>query len=353
MLSYFMMSVGLALTSGLGSPVQDSVAIHFAPAEGVVVKKRWVQEHNLTLQLLSSQQGSEPPVVVPLQGRLESKQILETTDDYVSSADNRPTRLRRTFDELAVAGTMLLNNGEAEFERMAELNSKLKGLGVQYTWVPEDQDYGKFYFAKDGREGDLAKLGGDLDLLCVLPKGDVAVGSSWSVDPALLVNLVAPCGETRLRPGERMDLGLARGMRNGMGGGLESAFGGRTARASFTVTLKEVREEQGERIAVLELVFRGNFLNERTDFRVEDVLPREAVRGARYDRRQIALELDGKGKVYWSLDQGRALSMDLVCTQIAALKIIEKLTDDQDLIQTLGMRGSLTTRFTSDLVPAK
>lgn len=353
MLSYSMMSVGLALLSGLGSPVQDSVAIHFAPAEGLVVKKRWNQAHQLTLQLMSTQMGKADPVKVKVTGRLESKQVLETTDEYVRSADNRPARLRRSFDELSVAGSMNLSTVEGNFERQAELHSKLQGLGVQYSWVPEDQNYGKFYFAKDGREGDLAQLSEDFDLRCVLPEGDALVGSSWSVDPARLVDLLAPCGEVRLRPTERMDLSLARGMRNGMGGGLETAFGGRMARASFKVTLKEVRQEQGERVAVLELVFRGNFLNEQTEFKVEDVLPREAIRGARYDRRQISLELDGRGEVLWSLDQGRALSMNLACTQSASLKIIEKLSDGQDLVQTLSMRGSLATSFTTELVTGK
>ncbi|MFT7677777.1 MAG: hypothetical protein ACI8QC_001762 [Planctomycetota bacterium] len=350
MTTYSTMIAGLALMAGFGAPVQDTVELRFAPAEGQVVKKQWVQEHKLNLETLSSQIGTDAPVTVPMQGVLQSKQVLSTTDDYVRSMDNRPARLRRSFDQISIEGVMTLKADGTEFERKATLTSKLQGFGVQYSWVPEDQEYGKFYYAKESREEYLANLGEGFDMRCVLPEGPVAVGSSWQVDPAGLSSLVAPCGDVRLRAGERMDQGLARGMRNGMGGGLEMAFGGRTARAAFTVTLKEIREGG---VAVLSLSFRGSFLNEDREFMTEDVLPREAVRGAVFDRSQITLDLEGRGEVLWSLEQGRALSMTLACAQTTSLKIVESTLEGQDAIQTLVMRGSLTTTFSSEEVVAK
>lgn len=85
----------------------------------------------------------------------------------------------------------------------------------------------------------------------------------------------------------------------------------------------------------------------------EDVLPREAVRGAVFDRSQITLDLEGRGEVLWSLEQGRALSMTLACAQTTSLKIVESTLEGQDAIQTLVMRGSLTTTFSSEEVVAK
>ncbi len=123
----------LCVLAGCGAG--DRVELRFAPAEGARVRR--------TI-------GS---------GTL----VLRTLDEYRKVGAGRPLVLRRTFEETA---------------------GPLARTSVVYTWVPEENAYGKYYDAFESSESALRDLAEDLDLRALLPAHAVALGESWSV-PAL------------------------------------------------------------------------------------------------------------------------------------------------------------------------
>lgn len=324
--------------------------LRYEPAIGVETVKRWTAKHTLTMQVFTSQTADEPVITHPLTGKMESSQVLTVTDVPRALAEGRPQILERRFDKIASAATLNLT-GVVQAERKASLASDLQGAEVRYTWVPEEETYGKFFHAEEGDESDLAPLGEDMDLRCLLPAEAAGVGSTWEVDAEDLVHLLAPCGEVQLRTAEGSDKRLARSIRFGLGGGLEYAFGGKS-QADCSVTWKENRDVGGQSCAVLSVVLDGRFVGEKNEILGEDVLMGEALRGARFDRIEIALRLQGRGEVLWNLDANQAQSMDLALAEDATLRVFEQGPDGRDVVQNLTMRGLLQLDYGVELPAA-
>lgn len=335
MIRHALALVSCAGLAALATPSSDG--LRYAPAADVPLVKSWTAEHILTMQSFTSQVGDEPVVTYPVTGKMNSKQTLVVSDTLRELGEGRPAVLERRFDRIRSEATLNVT-GEVETERKARLESKLEGAEVRYTWVPEEDTYGKFFHAEEGDEASLAPLGEDMDLRCVLPKGPVEVGATWQFATEDLVHLLAPCGEVQLRTAEDSDRRLARSVRFGLGGGLEYAFNGKS-QAECNVTWKEVRAVDGRSCAVLELAVDGRFLGAKSEILGEDVLMGEALRGARIDRFEIALRVEGRGEVLWDLENGRAHSMELALAEDATLRVFEEGPDGADVAQNLSMRG--------------
>ncbi len=318
-------------------PVAD--VLRYQPAVGVPSVKSWTAKHTLNMQGFTSKTADDPLVTYPVTGKMESGQVLRVTDVPKALGEGRPLVLERRFDTISSEATLALS-GEVQDERKASLASSLEGAEVRYTWVPEEEAYGKFFYGEEGDESELAPLGEDMDLRCVLPKEPVELGSTWMVAAEDLVHLLAPCGEVQLRTAEGSDKRLSRSLRFGLGGGLEYAFGGKS-QAECSITWAENKEVNGQSCAVLNVVVDGRFVGEKNEILGEDVLMGEALRGARFDRVEIALRLEGRGVVLWNLDANQAHSMDLALAEDATLRVFELAPDGREMVQNLRMRGLL------------
>ena len=96
---------------------------------------------------------------------------------------------------------------------------------------------------------------------------------------------------------------------------------------------------------MLDLAYEGRFANQKTEILGEDVLRREAVRGAQFDRIESRCRLQGKGQVLWDLQAKRAHAMTLTATEDLSLRVFETLPEDTRFIQLKEMRGLVQIEY--------
>ena len=125
---------------------------------------------------------------------------VEVTDEYRSVGDGRALAFRRSFDEISfVADATVPREGTDPLFDTLYATGPLRGTSVVFAWQPDEQQYGKYYDAEEADEEYLADLASDMDLLCLLPKGDVSAGDEWRIQPAALRDVLAAGGRMPLR----------------------------------------------------------------------------------------------------------------------------------------------------------
>ena len=117
-----------------------------------------------------------------------SKSTLRVRDEVRAVDQGRPTSLRRFFEQCASDTTVRF--GKDQTGRVSG-KSPLEGVGVVFTWVEDEQDYGKHYDALEVGEGLLENLAEDLDFRSLLPGRDVQEGEEWTLAPAQLTSILA------------------------------------------------------------------------------------------------------------------------------------------------------------------
>ena len=177
-----------------------------------------------------------------------NEEKLEFTDEYGAIADGHPTKLVRTFDEVAgksgqqfeAPAGMEMEGGEESSEQ----SSALQGKRVAFTL--KDDEWSAAW--PEGEKGDdelLEKLDADLDFVGFLPKKPVSDGDTWELDVKLMKSVMSPGGELHLKDeGEDEDSEQDEQLKRA----IEDNLAGKT-----TATYKGKREEGGVEVFVIEI----------------------------------------------------------------------------------------------------
>ena len=177
---------------------------------------------------------------------LTDNETIEVTDEYVSVADGRATKLKRTFDKLTGDSTenvsMSASGGEDQ-EKAAKKESPLERKSVVFTW--KDDAYAAAW--AEGEKGDddlLEKLDADMDLIGLLPTKSVSDGDNWVLAPQLFNKISSPGGRLHLKDKSEAD----KEDKNAVQDVIEKNIEGE-AKATY----KGTREVDGVKMGVLEI----------------------------------------------------------------------------------------------------
>ncbi len=327
----------------------EPVRIAFEPAVGLALERSWQDEHDLLSESLRLMHG-EDGIPLPGQMRVRSRHVLKVIDHFMEFADGRPTKLRRTFTECRRDSQM----GFREMEGvqppppMIQSSPLGKGVSVVFQWSPEESRYGRHYDASEGEEENLIGLEEDLDLSALLPPEPVVVGTSWNVEPTALRQLFAPGGSLPYDLPRKKDPRLLRTLDSGIGSGLDQTFRGQYA-GTFVVSLREVRETEGRREAVLTLESDFKVSSDQVEQVQARLGPTERAAGMVFQEATLVLQFQGSGELVWDLDGGfaRALSLALEERAKQRLVFVTKAGDAVKDTQDLQMVGKLGIQMTA------
>ncbi len=235
--------------------------------------------------------GDEHPVPKPEGVSIEADETVVLVDEVVSIGDGRPLELKRTFE--TIAETNLYSNGDEEAE--TRQTSDLEGSTVVFRWDAEQEQYEVEFEDEDGDEDLLEGLVEDMDMRGLLPAEEVALGDTWEVEVEVYKALMWPGGDLERYDEDAGEVDEDQQELNRLV--LESLGG------EATVTLVEILEEDGLRLALLELELE---VEAGAELEIEggDEGPESLLRA-------VALARTVSGQVLWNLDQGVLQSMSL------------------------------------------
>ena len=327
----------------------EPVRIAFDPAVGLALERSWEDEHDLLSESVRLMHG-EASVPMAGQMRLRSRHVLKVIDHFRELADGRPTNLRRTFTECRRDSQMGFREmqGVNPTAPMVQSSPLGKGVSVVFVWSPEESLYGRHYDATEGEEENLIGLEEDLDLGALLPPEPVAVGASWNVEPTALGQLFAPGGSIPYDLPRKTDPRLLRTLDSGLASGLDHTFRGQYA-GTFVVSLREVRETDGRREAVLALESDFKVSSDQVEQVQSKLGPAERAAGMVFQEATLVLQFQGSGELVWDLDGGfgRSLSMELEERAKQRLVFVTAKTMDAKDTQDMQMAGKLTIQMSA------
>lgn len=271
---------------------RDEVALRFSPAEESVFVRTFDAEASYRLASVAYRIGDQEiePEGELADVRMEFQEHVVVRDRLGSSEDGRPSVLVRRFEELSQETSYSFE----EEESTSLASSPLVARSVRFTWNDEDERY-DVEAADDGELEDevAALLDEDMDLRLVLPAGEVEVGDEWELDARLYLAFMWPSGLVEWRDDEQEE-DTADEDRERNRQTIENLEGGGTA------TLKELREEDGRRLAVIALTLD---IETRLEFAQE--MGEESVSVTTVIARELA------GEILWDLEAGHAVAAAL------------------------------------------
>lgn len=366
-------AAGLALLVGLtsarandrSSPASPAPAAQATPpvaarhiglriAPGSSLAKLFTVEHKLVLKKMSLERNGVEQVSQQ-QMDLDSKQTLRVKDEYRVLDEGRPSILRRSFEEIGYRARLDLSPGDdREAPLVLEATSPLARsarnapASVVFTWVPSEKAYGKHYDARECVEEWLSALSADLDLLALLPSGEVKVGDAWEIDPARLADAVACGGKLPFVFPKDADKVMVRTLSSGVGGGLYEVFGGEikgrlSARLASLRTegRTEGRNEGSAELAVIAIEADVETSRDQTGLARQTQLRDEFLEGSTVEELMVQWKLKGSGELVWNLTAGRFESFKLAGSEDVAMQLKMGLRGSEGVRQRLEMSGGL------------
>jgi len=344
-------AIALVLATAATSPASRADVLAFAPKPDATVDKSFTLRHELVVQTMKLE-GAEGSQVSQQGLQVTSDVTLETTDTFRGIEGGRPKALRRLFRVAGITVDQVIAGGGEERAVTWVGDTPLKTASVVFDWVPEEGDYGRHYDERENLEEYLGGLREDLDLRALLPKAGtegIAVGSSWAIDPAGLVDVFGAGGEV---PRVFVSGGsgfLAKPIASGVAGPLAQVFGGELE-GEARATWKETREENGARLAVVDLrvkleTKRDQTASARATRRTEELLDELAIA-----RASIEWKFEGEGTLLWNLGAGRFESLTLGGREEVANDISFGNENEPSSRQLLSMAGALKITATAKTV---
>jgi hypothetical protein len=269
------------LGSFLATPVDE---LAFAPEDGTKLTRTFVTDavlelDEVTLELNGNEQDADAGGFT-----ITDTERIVVTDEILSSEEGRPTKLRRTFDE--VLNETVYSAEAAEEDQETEESSDLVGSTVLFVWDADAEEYEITDEAEELEEDLLAGLYEDMDLRLFLPDGEVEAEDSWSVDSDAMRDLMWPGGFMHYRAeGEEPDEDdeeVNRQIYENISGDITATYAG-------------ARDEDGTQVAVITIEAEINGTSE---------VEREVGDGAGTETRTIEFSRTVEGEYLWSLDGG-------------------------------------------------
>jgi len=301
------------------SPPEDEAQgqthrVVLAPEDGRVLFKRWTIEQALRSSAVYVERGG---VRHAADASLDIKTTttLDIVDHYGETAGGRPLELRRFYDRLRRGVTMTVDE-LMKFEQEGELDE----TGVVFTWQPDEGEYGRYYDGQELREELLPQLDPDMDLRCLLPAGEVAIGAQWTIPSASLAGALAAGGALRFKHVEGPGALIQRSMDSGIAGSNFLAFGGEST-GEARATLSAVTTEDGVTRARISVDLGGRWVSDVTEHVTELRLEREIEAGTTYPASSLTFSVKGKGELVWDLTSGHAESWSFFGTQETSFRL--------------------------------
>jgi hypothetical protein len=336
--------IAAALAAGLALAAQD-VEVRFAPAVGLALSKTLLVRHELSLVEMGSTREGSPLMREEVGGWMMAGTRLSWTDEYLRVAAGRPELFRRTLKRFE-GNARITVTGNRSAKESSRAVSPLAGLPVLHTWVPEEGTWGRCYDDLAGDEELLEALDDDGDFLGLLPPGPVAVGATWPAQPNALKSLFAPCGNTAAKPSEGGF--FQRLVELGIGGDLADVLD-RDLAGTVDVTLVELREVEGRRLAVLNAVFSVSSERDRTRTYLEGMPKEERREPSELQRAILTWFADGTAEILWDLEAGHTAGASAEANQTFTAEVFKASSAEGGVPVNISQRTTYNGLLAIDL----
>ncbi len=284
----------------------DEVSFH--PAAGVAVSKELTVSSTFYVDDISAaMDGSElPPQMMEaaMEEGIMFEALIEVTDEYVSTQDGKLLTLLRTFDNLALeAGP---ESGAESVDEFGELEDST----VHFQWDEESGEYVKSFHEGDGEEDLLEGLLADMDLLALLPDGEVSEGDTWEATGEGLATVFLPGGIPAASTDEDDESAELNDLfEEEIEAQFEEAFEGFAVSCTYAGT----REEGDLNLGVIEYKFEGTAAIDLSDLLQAAIdMQGEQMGGLEADiMASIDMEFEGEGTLLWNLEAGHISSFEM------------------------------------------
>lgn len=311
-------------------------SMRFAPAEDLVLAKSFRLEAEVTLTAIEASVNGEQQEIPELpEFKLEARAQASLSDRYLAAEDGRPTRFERTFGELGSSNVVRGPQGTEETERTSEL----EGRTVRFTWDADDEEYAAVFAEGDEDTDLLEDLRGDIDLLELMPSGDVEEGETWSPSLDLVHRIFDPVGELHLEQADddEEDNPWAELMDDAL---LDPT-------GEFTVTWVRRYKEGGLDLIELDVVIdvEGSAQDETTQEEEGPMGPLEIQLDL-----TATLDVDMKGKMIWNATGNHFHSLDLEGTlgiQHDEIRNFTIMDTEREVKQKRVFEGTITIGLTT------
>ena len=336
--------------------VSDSVQLVFDPAPGVALHKVWLHDHELLSEPMINLHGSEVQVT-PTRMRVQTKHELDVTDHYRVVENGRPTVLRRRYDTTSRIARVSFRRGNERWRGPGPFTQEsplMNGVGVVFEWY-EDSGYGRHFDAVEKEEWVLDGLTAELDLVQLLPSDPVAVGQSWEIPLQDLRDMLSPGGALPYGIPKKADKRIIRSLSTGVGAALQHAFGGSDV-GHFRLTLQEIQEKEGRRLAVAAIDADFKLAADCTNVLTDWQTPEEREALGEFEEATVRLELSGPGTLVWDLDGNHVHSLDLEFDEHVNVRMVrptvegQKRRNSQPTGQMIELRGTFVSKLETTLV---
>ncbi|HKX46568.1 MAG TPA: hypothetical protein VJP77_07685, partial [Planctomycetota bacterium] len=319
-------------------------AVRFGPAEGTTLAKTFSSTSEMALDSMDMLMNGEPsPFPMEMDMTMTSETEVEVVDQYVGMGDGRPSKLERTFENIASNNSSAISNpmmGDMDIDLAA--HSDLQGLKVVFTWDAEAGAYSPSF--PEGVEADaelLEDLNEDMDLRALLPEGDVALDASWEVDPQALVGVLAPGGNLKLVPEESEELPM--GNMPGSDMDLSDMLGEMSG--DVTCTFVGTREVDGKRLGAVKVVVDVTSTNDLSDM-IGEMMEDAPDMGAEieFDSMDVEWSFEGEGELLWDLAGGHLHAFELTGDVVMAMDMAMNMSmqgQNMSIEQSLELSGSM------------
>jgi len=309
----------------------------YQPKQGTTLTKRISVDNEVELDDMSLEVDGRDVSEMAGQVEISLKVTMDlaVTDHYEAMEGGRPTKLKRSFDEISsnthVSGSNPMAGSE---EKDIPLKSELEGTTVVFSWDANDSTY---HTAFDGQEGDsdlLEELEENLDLRGFLPTSEVAVGDSWEIPAEAVKAALAPGGDIKLRPeggGADPMGGMNQLSQNDMIGELDG---------EFTAVYGGTREEDdGTRVAAITLKIEAKSARDMTKHldEIKEEMKGNLPEGLEMDISALdsEYEFEAEGELLWDLEAGlvHALHLSGEVRMIVDMSMSMKMGDNEQSME--------------------
>lgn len=311
----------------------------FQPKQGTTLSKRVSIQNELELDDMSMEVDGQDmsEIAGQIEVTLKVTTELAVTDSYESVSAGRPGKLKRSFDEISSVTHVSQSSAMAgDEEKDIPLKSELEGRTVVFSWDEDESSYG---VAFDGTEGDaelLEDLEENLDLRGFLPASEVAQGDSWEIPAEAVKAALAPGGDVKLRPEGEADpmSGMNQFSQSDIIGELDG---------EFTAVYAGTREEDGKRVAVIQLKIEAQSARDMTEDlgEIQELMKGNMPPGLEMEISALdaEYEYEAEGELLWDLEASLAhgLSLSGEVRMIVDMSMSMKMGDNEqsmDISQT-------------------
>ncbi|MDG1499499.1 MAG: hypothetical protein P8N31_05225 [Planctomycetota bacterium] len=270
-------------------------------------------------------------------------------DTYGRLENGRAASLVRTFDTLANNVETSQNNARTgPMDLSVSSASELEGVDVRFTWNAESGNY-EAAFADEQSTEDvelLTELNGDADLLGLLPEGDVAVDDTWKADTSVLIALMSPGGDVKLKPEEADDSAPSDPTSELSFGDMLGDIDG-----EVTCTYLGIREADGVNFAAIKFELDVTTSNDLTELIMDagGNVEQDGVEIS-FNSVDVEMSIEGEGTLLWDVRGGHFSSLEFSgdLEQIMDMSMaLSTVQGEMDMDQAITMSGSLTLDFST------